>query len=240
MPTRNREFAAASVALLAAAALIAPSARAQFAVVDVGAIGQLISQARTLEQQLATSSDQLTVAQSELRAMSGSRGMERLLSGVPRNYLPASWLDLQGVLQGGPSPFPALAASVATDATRNAVLSPAQLSALPARQGQQIQDSRRMTALLQEAMRAALLTTSQRFGSLQQLIGALPGATDPKATLDLQARIAAENAMLQNEQTKLQTLYELFQAEEQASRQQTHESAVAGHGSFAARFQPHP
>ena len=228
------------VVLVAAAELVAPTAHAQFAVVDVGAISQLITQAQTLEQQLATTGDQLTVAQSELRAMSGNRGMDRLLTGAPRNYLPTSWSDLQSVLEGQQSTFPGLAVSVANDATRNAVLSPSQLAALPPRQGQQIRDSRRMTALLQEAMRAALLTTSQRFGSLQQLIGALPGATDPKATLDLQARIEAENAMLQNEQTKLQTLYELMQAEDQASRQQMHESTVAGHGSFGARFQPHP
>jgi len=241
MFTRTREpLIVARLAMVTGFALVVPTARAQFAVVDVGAIGQLITQARTLEQQLATTGDQLTVAQNELRAMSGNRGMDRLLSGAPRNYLPTSWSDLQRVLQGQASPFSGLAVSVANDATRDAVLSPTQLSALPPRQAQQIKDSRRTTALLQEAMRAALLTTSQRFGALQQLIGALPSATDPKATLDLQARIAAENAMLQNEQTKLQTLYELMQAEDQASRQQMHESIVAGHGSFAARFQPHP
>ena len=57
--------------------------------------------------------------------------------------------------------------------------------------------------MLQVTSRQALQVSSERFASLQQLIDAIPTATDPKAILDLQARIAAEQAMLQNEQTKL-------------------------------------
>ena len=55
-------------------------------------------------------------------------------------------------------------------------------------------------------------TRSDRFTSLQQLISAIGGATDQKASLDLNARIAAEQGMLQNEQTKLQVLYQVAQS----------------------------
>jgi len=65
-------------------------------------------------------------------------------------------------------------------------------------------------------------------------------AGDQKAVLDLQARIASENAMLLNEQSKLRTLTEVVQAQERANQQQMHERAALGHGQFAQRFQPVP
>ena len=50
--------------------------------------------------------------------------------------------------------------------------------------------------------------------------------------LDLQARIGAEQAMLQNEHTKLMVLYQAAQAEEVARRQRASELAIANIGSL--------
>jgi type IV secretion system protein VirB5 len=94
--------------------------------------------------------------------------------------------------------------------------------------------------LLQGLTRQALANASGRFASLQLLINAIGQAGDQKAALDLQARIVAEHGMLQNESTKLQALYQGVQADEQANMQRTRELVVAGHGQFAARFQPQP
>ena len=58
-----------------------PCAHAQLAVVDVAALGQLINQVEALEAQLLQ-------AQSQFESMTGPRGMERLLTGQLRNYLP--------------------------------------------------------------------------------------------------------------------------------------------------------
>ena len=99
---------------------------------------------------------------------------------------------------------------------------------------------RRLAALQQNLTRQALLTTSNRFDSLQHLIDAIAAAEDQKAVLDLQARVGAESSMLQNEQSKLLTLFQLVQAEEHTNRQQQRERAVVGHGQFATRFQPVP
>ena len=72
----------------AIAALIAmtPAAHAQFAVVDVGAIMQLIQQIEVMREQLTTAEEQLSQAQEEYAAMTGGRRMEQLLRGVERNY----------------------------------------------------------------------------------------------------------------------------------------------------------
>jgi type IV secretion system protein VirB5 len=136
--------------------------------------------------------------------------------------------------------YGALSSGVAATVAANAVLSPQALSLLPADVREQISTARRLAALQQNLTRQALLTTSNRFDSLQQLIDAIAAAEDQKAVLDLQARVGAESSMLQNEQSKLLTLFQLVQAEEHANRQQQRERAVVGHGQFATRFQPVP
>lgn len=224
----------------AGACLLAAPARAQFAVIDVGAITQLIAQVQILEDQLTTARRHLAQAQAEFDSITGGRGMERLLSGTQRNYLPASWADLQGAMQSAGGLYGVLSGGVAATTAANAVLSPQALSLLPADVRQQIETARRLAALQQNLTRQALVATSNRFASLQQLIGAIAAAQDQKAVLDLQARISAENSMLQNEQSKLLTLFQLVQAEEHANLQQVRERAVVGHGQFATRFQPVP
>jgi type IV secretion system protein VirB5 len=217
----------------------APAAQAQFAVIDVASLTQLITQVNALEQQVATARNQLSQAQAEFRAMTGSRGMEQLLGGTPRNYLPASWAGVQDTLQGGAA-YPALAAGVRGALQRDAVLSAGQLAALSQPAGAQLQAQRSSAALLQGVTHDALANSSGRFAALQQLIDAIPSAGDQKAILDLQARIAAESGMLQNEHTKLQILYAATQAEQWVNAQRLRELAIAGHGQFASRFQPHP
>jgi type IV secretion system protein VirB5 len=85
----------------------------------------------------------------------------------------------------------------------NAVLSTQQLAALPADEQSQIAAARRSVALLQALTQQALANSSGRFASMQQLIDAIGGHQDQKGILELQARISAEQGMLQNEQTKL-------------------------------------
>jgi len=219
---------------------VTPIAHAQFAVVDIGAITQLITQARTLQQQLLTARDSLAQVQAEYRATTGRRGMERLLAATPRNYLPANWAELETAVQTPAGTYGALSGSALAALNQNAVLSPRQLAGLPEGDRQQLESSRRLAATRQAITHAALTMTSSRFAALQQLIDVLPAATDQKAVLDLQARVAAENAMLQNEQTKLQALYQAIEAQDRVGEQQLRERVIADHGQFASRFRPSP
>jgi type IV secretion system protein VirB5 len=209
-------------------------AAAQWAVIDVGAIVQLVQQVATMEEQLSTAKDHLQQAQAEYQSITGGRGMENLLSGTARNYLPSDLAQLAGTLSGARGSFGALTASIQGAIATNAVLSPAQLAALSPQEQSAIQAQRQSVALLQAVSRQALSTTSARFASLQQLIDAIGGASDQKAVLDLQARISAEQGMLQNESTKLQVLYEAAQAEQWAQEQRRQEQAIADIGSLRA------
>lgn len=209
-----------------------PTANAQWAVVDVGAITQLMQQVRTMQEQLTTARHQLAQAEAAYRSMNGGRGMERLLGTVPRNYLPGQWRELLEVLSQTSVSYGAIAREMQRVINENSVLSADQLRALSPSDRQLIEASRRSKAMLQVMTREALHRTSDRFGSMQQLIDAIGRAEDPKAVMDLQARIQAENNMLINESTKLQVLYQLAQAEEQARELRLREEAMNAFGSL--------
>jgi type IV secretion system protein VirB5 len=211
----------ALLGLVSMAGLIRP-AEAQWAVIDVSAIGQLVQQVSLLQQQLANAEQQLGQAQQQLQSMTGPRGMQNLLSGVTRNYLPPSFGQIPSLLAG----------PIQRQVGTNAVLTAAQVAALSPAEQAQLSAARGNAALLQVTAQQAYATTSARFASLQQLIGAIPAATDQKGILELQVRVQSEQGMLQNEATKLNLLYQAAVAEEWARRQSAREQAVTGIGSL--------
>ncbi|WP_241149342.1 type IV secretion system protein, partial [Pseudomonas viridiflava] len=58
-----------------------------------------------------------------------------------------------------------------------------------------------------------------RLRQLDQLMGQIDKTQDPKGIAELQGRIAAEQAMIQNEQTKLQMFQMVAQAEDKVQEQ---------------------
>lgn len=218
----------------------APSAQAQWAVIDVSSIAQLMQQVQLLDQALNTARGQLAQAQQDYQSITGTRGMQNLLSGTVRNYLPSNTSDLMAALSQVNAGYSGLSASIHTAMRTNAVLTSQQFAALPPDVQARITAWRSTGALLQGITSSALSNSSNRFASLQQLIAAIGAAPDQKAALDLQGRIAAESGMLQNEQTKLQTLYQMAQALQWVNEQQDREAVLAAHGDFATRFEPVP
>jgi type IV secretion system protein VirB5 len=199
----------------------------------------LIQEVETTAQQLATAKDQLLQAKLALQTMTGDRGMQQLLSGTNRNYLPSDWTQVTGILQGAGG-FGALSTDLRSVMSANAVLSPQRLASLPPSGQQLIQSERQWSAMQQALSHQALSSASNRFASIQNLISAISSASDQKGILDLQARISAELGMLQNEQLKVQILNQSTQAQQTSLRQQAREQVIDGHGRFDARFQPIP
>ncbi len=216
-----------------------PTARAQWAVIDVGAIGQLIQEVQTLRQQLMTAQSQLDQTKLALDSMTGNRGMQLLLGGTVRNYLPTSSAQLTSASQGTGG-YAGLASDVRVATSTNAVLSPAQLATLSPAAQQQVIADRHAVALRQAVAAEALANSSARFTSIQSLIAAISSARDQKGILDLQARISAELGMLQNEQTKLEVLAQASDAIAAANAQRQHEQLILGQGQFETRFRPAP
>jgi type IV secretion system protein VirB5 len=219
---------------------VTTSSRAQMSVVDFPALANIIQEVNSTQQVLANAQNQLLQAQQTLQTMTGNRGMQLLLSGVARNYLPTSWAPINGAPQGLYVGYPALAASALALVSGNAVLSSQTLGNLSPADQQRIITARNTAAMNQALSREAVSNTSGRFANLQSLISTIGSANDQKGILELHARIGAEQGMLQNEQTKLQSLFQALQADSAAAHEQLQEQVVAGHGQFASRFQPSP
>lgn len=222
---------------------VAPTqARAGIPVIDVTAVANLIQQVAYWQQQIAAMSNQLSQLRQTYSSMTGGRGMEALLtmSNQQRNYLPPDYAEMMSVVNGSSTGYAGLSSQVQSVMSANAVLSGTELGALSPQQRQLVDDGRRSSAMLSSITRAAYQHTSQRFAALQGLINMIAMAVDTKAIQDLQGRINAEQTMLTNEQTKLQTLYQVAQAEQWTQQQRVREQVIQGHGNFSTRFQPTP
>jgi type IV secretion system protein VirB5 len=225
-----------SAALFVSMAFIS-CARAQWAVIDAPATLQLIQEVEDMEQMISTARSQLSQAKQALSTMTGDRGMEWLLSGTVRNYLPSTWAQVSTAALGGNG---GLASDVQGNIAANAILSPQRLATLSPGAQQLVQAARQWGAMRQSISHQALANSSGRFSSLQTLITQIGSASDQKAVLDLQARINAELGMLQNEQTKLQVLNQATLAQESVLQQQELEVMIQSRGRFETRFQPVP
>ncbi len=211
---------------------VCPSVHAAMAVIDAAAISRLVAQLRTAENQLSTMRDALREAQNTYAAMTGARGVERLLAGTNRNYLPATWAEVSAAMSSAQGAYNTLSDELADLTRANAVLSAEQLALFAPSDREAHEAHRREVALLQALTHQALGTTSQRFASLEQLINAIGATRDPKSIAELNARIGAEQAMLANEASKLATLYQGAQAQQAATRLRLKERAMADVGSL--------
>ena len=236
MTSLTERLSIAALALL----VVTPAAHAQFAVIDVAAVTQLVTEVQNLEQALTVDRQHLAEAQAALRSITGDRGMEQLLAGTNRNYLPPDWGQLAAAVNGTSSAYTLLSGGIQQALAEDAVLSPQQVATLSPDGQQELAADRNTAALLQAVSRQALANSSSRFADLQQLIDAIGAAGDQKGILDLNARIAAEQAMLENEQTKLAMLVAAADAQRWVDEEQDRERAVDGQGQFASRFQPTP
>lgn len=229
-----------SCILSAVCFLVMPVAYPQLAVIDSASVSQLVTQAGMLQEQLATAQGQLARADEQLRALQGARGMEQLLSGTLRNYLPSQWSQLQQLILAREPAYAALSRELVSLLDANMILPETYLVKFSPQARGHIQATRQHAAMLQVLSHEALAVSSSRFDSIQRLIDAIPEALDPKAIMDLQACIGAEQSMLQNEENKLQALYQSMHAQERVDHQQLQENLIAGHGRFDSRFQPQP
>ena len=211
-----------------------PPVKGQFAVIDVAALAQLVQQVQTLAQQLATAQALLVQAQAQYAAFTGGRGMQLLLGGIQRNYLPRTGADLDVLLAGGTAGFGALAGEVAAGARAVEVLTPDHLGLFTADERAVVIGDRQRTALAAALSREALAAASERFNTLQGLIAAIGAAADAKAIADLQARIGAEQVMVNNESIKLRLLAQTVSAAQAQRDARVRELAVQDVGSLRA------
>ena len=103
-------------------------AHAGVPVIDVANLAQAIQQVISWGQQLEGMVQQYAQLQSTYSSLTGPRGMQSLvpIALTQRNYLPATYAQLQGVMAGSSATYAPLAAQVQSAVQSNAVLSSAQ------------------------------------------------------------------------------------------------------------------
>jgi type IV secretion system protein VirB5 len=239
----NRQRTGQLVGVMAAVALgagMAAPAQAQMAVIDAAAVAKLLQQITYWKQQITAMATELNQLKQTHASLTGPRGMQALLplADAQRNYLPKDWAEIADVLRGQSVQYGALANSVSALVNSRAVLTGADLGQMTPQERASVEEARRQAAGRAVLTREAFAQASARFASLAQLVQAIGGAVDAKAILDLQGRIDAEQAMLENEQAKLTLLSQVADADRLLQEQQLRELAIAGHGDFRTRLHP--
>jgi type IV secretion system protein VirB5 len=223
-----------TVAALVLGLGISSRAFAGIPVIDATSIVQQVQQVIAWGQQYGQMATQIanqvreyTQLVETYTSLNGIRNMAGLGSGLDmdlRTYMPDGFdevLDLAGGVSGVygdlSSSITAIksAAQITSSATAGFELGSPLEGIFNGRQNQM--------ALNRGLGEATYKQASDRIRTIQQLMAKVDDATDQKDVLDLQARIQAEQAMLQNETIKLSASQQLAKAQEDIANQQIHE-----------------
>jgi type IV secretion system protein VirB5 len=201
------------------------TAGAQIPVTDAASLAQQIQQVAQLTQQLSMLQQQLAQARqlygslSRLTDINGLAGS--LTAGAIRSPLPSNAYDAGMLLSGtgSPSSLGALGGMVSGALGRTQVFAPSGTdfhSTELVRNAQSIAGSLGMAQRLYQA-------AVDRLPGLQELQARLSTAQDPKETMDLQARIGAEQAFIATQQQQAQAVMMWQAAEERSTEQRRRE-----------------
>ena len=183
--------------------------------------GQMAEEIMQLEQQY----DQ---AVTTYNSISGVRGMGSLVNTPAlRSYMPD---DYQNMLNNGYGNSSAIRSAVQKfDVSRTSLDGDSDAAKAFNASAQQSSLNR---ATSEESYKQA----SNRIGSIQTLLDKVNDVSDEKDVLDLQARIQAEQVMVQNENVKLTALSQLQQSQRDLAYQQAAEIRMKSTQGTVARF----
>jgi type IV secretion system protein VirB5 len=156
------------------------------------------------------------------KAMTGSRGIAgKLISVVPRDYLPVDWWELEQIMNGSKSAkYGAIANVILKVKAKYQTVDCSKLGYKDKRLLDSCEQSQREVYTYRGLGEEAYRNASLRIVDINAMINAINQAKDPKAIAEVQARIAGEQAMLQNEAIKLQTVAMLKESQLELKRQQ--------------------
>lgn len=217
-----------NAAILAMTFFVSTASHAQWAVIDAAAIKQQIEQVAAWKKQFAQMQNQLQTQKETFQSMNGSRGMAALVNNPSlRSYLPK---DYKQILNSGFGN----SAQIRADAKKFGI----ENTKLDARgdAAKAFENSANQAAVNRATAEEGYKQASDRFAGIQQLLDKVNDAPDPKAISDLQARIQAEQVMLQNENIKLQMLSQLALAQKDLANQQATEIRMKSSKGIVPRF----
>jgi len=177
---------------------------------DAASIVQLQMQLTQLQEQVTTAKSQLDEARRMYDSVTGIRGLGDVLRNPElRKYLPEDMLKIydaasQGGLEGIQGGIDAILRSELFDANIETA----------AAQGQVIERERKAAATAKAQGQKAYEGAQKRLEQIEGLMNEISKTQDQKAIDELQARIAGEQASIQNEVQKIALVQQLHEAEQ--------------------------
>jgi len=209
MKTLKRLFGTFAVVL---ALSMGHAAHAGIPVIDAANLVQAVQQVTAWAQQYQQMVQQFQQMQQQYQSLNGARGMGSLVNNPAlRQYLPA---DYQTILSNGYGNSASIRAGAKVFGIDQTGLDANSASA------RAFEANANQAALNRATAEDGYKQASQRFADIQVLLDKVNAAPDAKDVADLQARIQAEQVMMQNENTKLLMLGQLAQAQRDLQIQQ--------------------
>ncbi|NWO07179.1 MAG: type IV secretion protein [Alteromonadaceae bacterium] len=198
----------AGVALAATVGLSQPAMAGGIPVIDLSSLTQQILQVQHMLNQIEQLKSQLETANKELDSMSGVRGLGNVIDSA---YDTAVNVDPNQVLS-------------------DAGIRGASEHGLSGDVADLYDSGNQNTATWLGQSQKSLEQAQERFSELTGLVAEVNNSPDQKDILDLQARIGAEQVMLQNEMAKLSMLRSQAEANQAMHNQRVQQMRVASSG----------
>jgi len=178
---------------------------------------------------------QIDQMKQQYTALTGARGLGDILNNPAlREYLPEDWQGVYDAVKNGG--YAGLSGQAQSIYEENKIFDGcAHLGISEARtacEAQAVKPAQDKASAL-----AAYDKTKDRLKQIDQLMQRINTTEDPKSIAELQGRIAAEQAMIQNEQTKLQVYKMVSEAEERIHDQRERE-LIAKENARRGRIKP--
>lgn len=197
--------------VVAASIFVAPySLGSGIPVVDVAGLAQAIEQVMALKSQIDNQIEQIKQAQAQYQAISGNRNLGQIFNDPAlREYLPNEWTGIYDSIRTGN--YNGAAKQIAEQIKNTEKLT-----------GKTTEEQRIYDTLIanKAISTEAFQKTKARLDNIQQLMVQANQTGDAKAAADLANRLAAENAMIQTEQIRINLVQQLQQAELKLAEQQ--------------------
>lgn len=210
------------------------AARAGIPVIDAANLANSVQQVvawgeqyTQMAQQYQQLVQQYNQAVQQYNSLNGIRGMANLVNNPEvRRYLPNEWSQAMNIMSN-PGGYTNLQSSMNNIKSATRVMGIEQTNLDPnSAAGRAFVGSQNQAAMNRAMGEEGFRQASERITAIQTLIDKVNGAPDQKDVLDLQARIQAEQAMVQNESVKLALMSQLQQAQRDIQAQQAREISM--------------
>lgn len=207
------------------ALFFAGTANAQIPVTDGASIANSITQQIETMAKWTLQYNQMVSQINQMRqqyeSLTGSRGLGQIMNDPSlRDYLPSDWQGVYDAVKAGG--YAGLSGRASTIYSQSRVYD--SCAHLTVDDQRMLCEARAVKASQDKAFALEAYDKAEaRLNQIDQLMANINDTNDPKAIAELQGRIAAEQAMIHNEQTKLQLYAMVAQAEDRIQQQQQRE-----------------